>query len=118
MAQHKQLKDAIREKTNRERLMKLMQEQMKISYQRGLLYGSRAVLGAVTDKIAEPGTAEEKLNAITKMVNTMLSSTDKTAEEDRKRVANASENKAKTENEVLSGIIDKATEITDEDDDE
>lgn len=78
MAQHKALKDAIREKEIRKRLMDTMKQQ----YQRGLLNGSRAMLKVIGDKIAEKDkTTEEKLTEVMKLINNMLAMTDKTAKE-------------------------------------
>ena len=116
MAQHKALKDAIREKANRERLMKMMHEQMKASYQRGLLVGSRSMLKVIGNKIAEMDKSpEERLTEIMKIINNMLGMTDKTEEEEREKINALINEKHEVNDEVLAGIIDKATEIREED---
>ena len=116
MAQHKALKDAIREKANRERLMKMMHEQMKASYQRGLLIGSRSMLKVIGDKIAEMDkTPEERLTEVMKIINNLLGMTDKTEEQERERIDDLINDKHEVNDEVLSQIIDKATEIREED---
>ncbi|MBQ4253703.1 MAG: hypothetical protein II712_02630 [Erysipelotrichaceae bacterium] len=116
MAQHKALKDAIREKANRERLMKMMHEQMKSSYQRGLLVGSRSMLKVIGDKIAEMDkTPEERLAEVMKIINNLLGMTDQTEAAERDKINELIEEKQEVKDEVLSRIIDKATEIREED---
>ena len=115
MAQHKALKDAIREKANRERLMKMMHDQMKASYQRGILVGSRSMLGALGDRITKMDKPPEEILAdVMKIINNMLAMTDKTEEEERKKIEALINDKPEVNEEVLGGIIDKATEITED----
>ena len=85
MAKHKSLKDAIREKEFR----RMIEESLKKQFQRGLLIGSRSILKAVGDKIAEEGKSpEEKLLEVMKMVNNLLGMTDKTEADEMKAIEN------------------------------
>ena len=97
MAQHKALKDAIREKEIRKRLMETMKQQ----YQRGLLVGSRSMLKVIGDKIAEKDkTPEERLAEVMKMINNLLAMTDKTAE-DAEKLTNVIESAGEGEDNVI-----------------
>ena len=115
MAQHKALKDAIREKAAREKLMKMMHDQMKTSYQRGLLVGTRSMLKVIGEKIAdESKSTEERLAEVMKMINTMLGMTDKTEEDERKKIDVLLNAKPDETDKVLGELLDKATEIEEE----
>ena len=115
MAKHKALKDAIREKANRERLMKMMHEQMTVSYQRGLLVGTRSMARAIANKLSEESmSVEERVAEAMKIINNMLTMTDKTEEKESKEIEAITSEKPDVNDEVLSGIIDKTTEITED----
>lgn len=80
MAKHKALKDAIREKELRQRLMDMLKEH----YDRGLLVGSRAMLKTIRDELMkEPEKpAGERIDTVVKIIDSMLGMTDKTAREE------------------------------------